>query len=56
MAKCEKRKKRGFWIFMIVYAVVVLIAAAFGLSKFWDYMDAYEDSRVKTQWRPTWKS
>jgi hypothetical protein len=32
---------------MIVYAVVVLIAAAFGLSKFWEYMDAYEASRVK---------
>jgi hypothetical protein len=32
---------------MIVYAVVVLIAAAFGLSMFWNYMDAYEDSRIK---------
>jgi hypothetical protein len=27
--------------------VVVLIAAAFGLSMFWNYMDAYEDSRIK---------
>lgn len=47
MAKCKKRKILNFWFFMIVYAVVVLVAAAFGLSKFWDYMDAYEDSRVK---------
>lgn len=47
MAKCKKRKLWNFWSFMIVYAVVVLIAAAFGLSMFWNYMDAYEDSRIK---------
>ena len=47
MAKCKKRKIWNFWVFMIVYAVVVLTAAAFGLSKFWDYMEAYEDSRIK---------
>ena len=47
MVKCKKRKIWNFWVFMIVYAVVVLTAAAFGLSKFWDYMEAYEDSRIK---------
>lgn len=47
MAKYKKRRKWGFLIFMILYAVVVLSAAAFGLTKFWDYMDAYEESRVK---------
>lgn len=53
MGKFEKKKpakKRGGWgfaIFMILYAVAVLGAAAWGLNKFWDYMDAYEVSRVK---------
>ena len=47
MDKCKKCIKWSFWSFMIVYAVVILVAAAFGLSKFWDYMDAYEDSRIK---------
>lgn len=52
MDKCEvkqpvKGKSRGFIIFMIVYAAVILIAAAFGLGKFWDYIDAYENSRIR---------
>lgn len=45
--KPKKRKKWGFPIFMIVYALVILGAAYWGLGKFWDYMDAYENSRIK---------
>ena len=43
----KKRRSWGFVIFMVLYAVVVLGAACWGLGKFWDYMDAYEDSRIK---------
>jgi hypothetical protein len=43
----KKRKKWGFPVFMILYALVVLGAAAWGLSKFLDYMEAYEGSRIK---------
>lgn len=48
--KVEPKKQRkgwGFVIFMILYAVVFLGAAAWGLDKFWDYMEAYEASRVR---------
>ena len=42
----EKRKqKKLFPLFMLLYAVVFLIAVAFGLQYFWGYMDAYEKSR-----------
>lgn len=53
MGKYESKKPRkqrkgwGFAIFMILYALIVLGAAACGLSKFWDYMDAYEQSRIQ---------
>ena len=43
----KKRRSWGFAIFMVLYAVVVLAAAAWGLGKFWDYMEAYEGSRIK---------
>ena len=43
----KQRKGWGFAIFMILYALIVLGAAAWGLSKFWDYMDAYEQSRIQ---------
>lgn len=43
----KKRRNRGFPIFMILYAVAVLGAAAWGLNKFWDYLEAYEGSRIK---------
>lgn len=45
--KPRKRKKCGFVIFMILYALVILGTAAWGLNKFWDYLDAYENSRIK---------
>lgn len=44
MADKRKRKKL-FPLFMLIYAVVFLIAVAFGLRYFWGYMDAYEKSR-----------
>lgn len=46
MAKKEKKKRR--WIFpllLLIYAIAFLGAAAYGLDWFWDYMDAYEQSR-----------
>ena len=45
--KPKRSKTHGFAIFMILYALVVLGAAYWGLGQFWDYMDAYEDSRIK---------
>lgn len=45
--KPPKRRKWGFLIFTILYALVILGAAAWGLNKFWDYLDAYENSRIK---------
>ena len=43
----KKRKSWGFTIFTILYALVVLGAAAWGLCKFWDYLDAYEHTRIQ---------
>jgi len=45
--KYLKKKKRsfGFVIGMVVYAVLFLTAAGFGLRYLWDFMDAYEASR-----------
>lgn len=42
----KKRRCWGFVIFMILYAAVILGTANWGLQKFWDYMDAYEASRI----------
>lgn len=46
MAKQEKKKRR--WIFpliLVLYAAAFLGATHYGLEWFWDYMDAYEQSR-----------
>lgn len=43
----KKRRSWGFAIFTILYALIVLGTAAWGLSKFWDYLDAYEHSRIQ---------
>lgn len=43
----KKRRRWGFPVFMVLYALVILGAAAWGLTKFWDYMEAYEQSRIK---------
>lgn len=47
----KKPKQKRFWKFligMLIYALVFLGAAAFGLDKFWDYIEAYELSRPET--------
>lgn len=46
----RKTKKRSFGFFllgMLLYAVLFLTAAGFGLKAFWSYMEAYENSRPK---------
>lgn len=48
MAKQQRKKRR--WIFplcLLIYAVVFLGFTAWGLDKFWDYMEAYELSQPK---------
>lgn len=45
MAKKTKRFKHGFLLGMIIYAVVFLTAAFFGLRYFWDFIAAFEESR-----------
>ena len=46
MDKCKKPIKWNFWYFMLMYAAVIVCIAGLGLGIFWDYMDAYEESRV----------
>ena len=47
-AKQKKARGCGWFIFgMILYAVIFLTAAWFGLKEFWAYMEAYENSRPK---------
>lgn len=45
MAKSVKKHRRIFPVALLLYAVVFLVAAFFGLRWFWNYMDAYEQSR-----------
>lgn len=48
--KFVKAKKRRFWpflLFMLIYAAVVLCFVEHALGGFWDYIAAYEDSRIK---------
>lgn len=49
MAKQQKKKRSfGWFLFgMLIYAVVFLVAVNFGLKAFWNYMEAYENSRPK---------
>lgn len=42
--KTKKRKWRGFILGMLIYAVVVLVAAMVFYRYFWDYIDNYEKS------------
>ncbi len=44
----KKRRKFNFWLFMLIYGVALLVVAFVGLCIFWDYIDAYEDSRTKS--------
>lgn len=41
------KKKSRFVLGMVIYAVVFLLIAGFGLKVFWNYIDAYERSRPK---------
>lgn len=48
MDNCEVKKPTRFVKFMILYAMIFLIVGAVGLSLFWNYIDAYENSRTKS--------
>lgn len=49
MAKAVKKKSFGWFLLgMFLYAVVFLGLVAWGLSHFWDYIAAYEQSRPET--------
>ena len=39
------KKKHGFLLFTLIYGFVLLLAVAVGLSFFWNFIDAYEQSR-----------
>lgn len=39
------KKKHGFWIGMLVYALIFLLLVAGGLVYFWHYLAAYESAR-----------
>ena len=43
----ERSRRHGFWLVMLIYGVVFLVIACIGLSIFWKYMEAYENSRPK---------
>lgn len=49
MAKTQKKKRSFLWFLlgMAIYAAVFLVAVYFGLKAFWNYMEAYENSRPK---------
>ena len=42
--KRKKSKWLGFFLGMVIYALIVLIAASFALKLLWDYADNYERS------------
>ena len=43
--KKKKKKKSFFWLGMLLYAVIFLACAFFGLKFLWGFMEAYEASR-----------
>lgn len=47
MAKCKFFRK-GFPLYLGIYALAFLLVAVIGLGCFWGYMDAYEQSRPHT--------
>lgn len=47
MAKRKKQGHKWFLIGMVIYAFVFLAVTAVGLSFFWNFIDAYEQSRPK---------
>lgn len=42
MARRKKKNSHVYWICMGIYAVVLIAAAAFGLTKVWKYAEEYE--------------
>lgn len=40
-----RKKPKYFPIFLVIYVVIALFVTNFALTKFWDYIDAYEASR-----------
>ena len=49
MTRSEKRKRssRIYWTCLIIYTVLLIAAAVFGLTTIWQYAQEYESS-VKT--------
>ena len=49
MAKKKMKKHSFLWFLlgMLIYAAAFLVALNFGLKAFWNYMEAYENSRPK---------
>lgn len=45
MAKSVKKHRWVFPVALVLYAIVFLVAAGYGLRWFWNYIDAYEQSR-----------
>ena len=45
MTKNKKKSGKGFVRFMLIYSVVLVVAAGAGLYWFWGFMEAYEASR-----------
>lgn len=45
MAKSVKKHRWIFPVALVLYAIVFLVAAGYGLRWFWNYIDAYEQSR-----------
>ena len=41
----KKKSSRGFFWGMVIYAVIFLILTGVGLKFFWDFIEAYEESR-----------
>ncbi len=46
MTSKEKRRTKIYWISLLIYTVIISIAAAVGLKYVWAYAEEYEASRV----------
>ena len=44
----KKKRPSRLWLGMAIYALVFLVLAGIGLGIFWNFIDAYEKSRVQT--------
>ena len=41
----KKSKWRGFFLFMVLYALLVVLATCVGMKYLWDFADKYEKAR-----------